>query len=151
MAEAEFVNLDPVLRPQPTPKYFEAKRRVLIVEDDRLMGQMLTLILDDMGFEVATANNGMTAFAKLQQQPLDLIILDVLLAEAAGFEICSSLRLNPTTKDIPLLVITSRPDEKNIEEASQLGIHHFLPKPFTEDELWQEIVALLMDRSRKDS
>jgi chemosensory pili system protein ChpA (sensor histidine kinase/response regulator) len=82
---------------------------------------------------------------------LDFIIVDVLLGEAGGFEICSSLRVNPATKDIPLLVITSRPDEKNIEQASQLGIHHFLPKPFTEDELLQEIFALLMDRSRKDS
>ncbi|MCL4302212.1 MAG: response regulator [Anaerolineae bacterium] len=148
MAEAEFVNLDPGLRPHQTRKYFKTRRRVLILEDDRLMGQMLTMILDDMGFEITMANNGITAFAMLQQQQLDFIILDVLLAEAAGFEICSSLRLNPATKDIPLLVITSRPDEKNIEQALQLGIHHFLSKPFTEDELLQEILILLRDHSQ---
>jgi CheY-like chemotaxis protein len=97
MAEAELVNLDPVLRPQQTRKYFEAKWKVLIVEDDRLMGQMLTMILDDMGFEVTTANNGITAFAKLQQQPLDFTIPSPKISEKRAIDYHAFL-IRPKTK-----------------------------------------------------
>lgn len=143
MEEAEFTNLDPGLGPPQTHKHFETKRRVLIIEDDRLLGQSIAMILEDIGFEVVLVDNGITAFAHLQQPP-DLILLDVLLTEAAGFEVCLGLRVNPATKDIPLLVITSRLDGKSIEQAVQLGIRHSLLKPFTEDELLREVIPLLM-------
>jgi chemosensory pili system protein ChpA (sensor histidine kinase/response regulator) len=130
-------------------KYFEENRNVLVIEDDKIMGQMVAQILDDAGFEVVTAFNGRIAFEKLQQHPIDFIVLDVLLPEMNGFEIYSKLQAKPDTRDIPVLIITAWADEYHIEKASQLGIRHFLPKPFTEDELLNEIFSLLRDNPRK--
>ncbi len=135
--------------PKQARKYFEENRNVLVIEDDKIMGQMVAQILDDAGFEVVTATNGMVAFEKLQQRLIDFIVLDILLPEMDGFEIYSKLRARPDTKDTPVLIITAWADEQHIEKASQLGIRHFLPKPFTEDELLQEIFSLLRDNSRK--
>jgi chemosensory pili system protein ChpA (sensor histidine kinase/response regulator) len=132
-------------------KYFEANRNVLVVEDDKIMGQMVAQILDDAGFEVTTARDGMVAFEKLQQRPIDFIVLDILLPEMNGFEIYTKLQANPGTEDIPVLIITAWADERHLEKASQLGIRHFLPKPFTEDELLYEILSLLRDSSRQGS
>lgn len=135
--------------PKQARKYFEANRNVLVIEDDKIMGQMVAEILDDAGFEVTTATNGVIAFERLQQRPINFIVLDILLPEMNGFEIYTKLQANPETKDIPVLIITAWADERHLERASQLGIRHFLAKPFTEDELLYEILSLLRDRSRK--
>jgi CheY-like chemotaxis protein len=136
------------LIPKRALKYFEANRNVLVVEDDKIMGQMVTEILDDIGFEVTTAPNGMVALEQLNQKPIDFIVLDILLPEMDGFEIYAKLQENPDTRDIPVMIITAWSDERNVEKASQMGIKHFLPKPFTEDELVYTILTLLIDKSK---
>lgn len=136
------------LIPKRALKYFEANRNVMVVEDDKIMGQMVTEILDDIGFEVTTAPNGMAALEKLNQKTIDFIVLDILLPEMDGFEIYAKLQENPETRDIPVMIITAWSDEKNVEKASQMGIKHFLPKPFTEDELVYTILTLLIDKSK---
>lgn len=130
-------------------KYFDANRNVLVVEDDKIMGQMVAEILDDVGFAVVTASNGTTAFEKLQENPVDFIVLDILLPKMDGFEIYSRLQANPDTKDIPVMIITAWADDRHMEKASQMGIQHFLAKPFTEDELLYEIYSLLRGHSQK--
>jgi len=112
---------------------------------------MVADMLDDIGFEVTTAVNGMIAFEKLRQKPIDFIVLDILLPELDGFDIYSRLQENPDTKGIPVMIISAWADERNIEKASELGIKQFLPKPFTEDELIYAILTLLIDNSRKDT
>ncbi len=136
--------------PKHARKFFESNRNVLVIEDDKIMGQMVAEILDDAGFEVATATNGLIAFEKLQERPTDFVVLDILLPEMNGFEIYTKLQENPQTSDIPVLIITAWADERHLERASQLGIRHFLAKPFTEDELLYEILSLLRDRSRTE-
>lgn len=137
------------LIPKRALKYFEANRNVLVIEDDKVLGQMVTEILDDVGFEVITAVNGRIAFEKLKQTQIDFIVLDILLPEMDGFEIYAQLQTQPETKDIPVMLVTAWADERNIERASQMGIQHFLPKPFTEDELLYTILTLLVDSSRR--
>ncbi len=129
-------------------RYFEANQNVLVIEDDRIMGQMVAEILDDLGFRIMTADSGMVAFEKLRQNPVDFIVLDILLPEMDGFEFYAALQANPDTKDIPVMIISAWSDEKNVKRAYEMGIQHFLPKPFTEDELVHTILTLLVDSSR---
>lgn len=142
---------DAPMIPKQARKHFEANKNVLVIEDDKIMGQMVAAILDDAGFEVTTATNGVIAFDRLKQYPIDFVVLDILLPEMNGFEIYSKLQDDPETKDIPVLIITAWADERHLEKASQLGIRHFLAKPFTEDELLHEILSLLRDRPQKKS
>lgn len=130
-------------------KYFEANPNVLVIEDDRIMGQMVAEILADLDFKVVTAGSGMAAFEKLEQNPVDFIVLDILLPEMDGFEFYAALKSNPETRDIPVMIISAWSDDRNVKRASEMGIHHFLPKPFTEDELVHTILTLLIDSSRR--
>ena len=141
-------HFNPVL-PKRALKYFEANRNVLVIEDDKIMGQMVAGILEDVGFDVTTAPNGKMAFEKLQQKNISFIVSDLLLPEMDGFEIYSTLQNNPDTKNIPVLMVTAWADDRNIERAYNLGIQHFLPKPFTEDELLYAILTLLIDHSQE--
>jgi CheY-like chemotaxis protein len=138
------------LIPERAKEYFEANPRVMVIEDDKIMGQMVTDILSDVGFEVTTAANGVIALEKLQHHQVDFIVLDILLPELDGFEVYSRLQANPDTEDIPVMIISAWADERNIGKASELGIRQFLPKPFTEDELMYTILTLLIDSSRHD-
>ncbi len=144
---ANHFNLD--LIPKRAQKYFEANRNVLVIEDDKIMGQMVREILDDIGFEVSTAINGRVALEKLRERPIDFIVLDILLPEMDGFEIYKTFQKNPDTKNIPVIIVSAWADEGNKEKAEQMGLRHFLAKPFTEDELLFGILTLLVDSSRK--
>jgi two-component system sensor histidine kinase/response regulator len=137
------------LIPDRALKYFEANPNVLVIEDDKIMGQMVNEILDDVGFHVTTATNGRTALQKLEEEQINFIVLDILLPEMDGFQIYQELQSNPKTKDIPVIIVSAWADENNIQKAEQMGIKHFLPKPFTEDELLFGILTLLVDSSRK--
>ena len=138
------------LIPKRAQKYFEANPNVLVIEDDKIMGQMVTDILDDDGFNVTTAPNGMVAFEKIKHNPVDFIVLDILLPEMDGFEVYEKLKEHPITRDVPVMIMSAWADEKNIEKTNRMGIKHFLPKPFTEDELMYTILTLLIDSSRKE-
>jgi CheY-like chemotaxis protein len=130
-------------------KYFKANRHVLVIEGDKAMRLMIEDILEDAGFEVATASNWPVALEQLQQQPIDFIILDISLPEGDGFEIYDKLQNDPDTKDIPVLMATIWTDKQNLVNAERLGIKHVLPKPFTEDELLLDILSLLVDSARQ--
>jgi CheY-like chemotaxis protein len=140
-------HFNPDLISKRAEEYFAANSNVLVVEDDRIMGQMVSHILTDAGFEVTTAGNGRTALEKLQQKSIDFIILDVLLPEMDGFEIYQRLQDNPDTKDIPVMIVTAWADSQHMSKAKEVGIKHFLAKPFTEDELLLSVLTLLVDSS----
>jgi DNA-binding response OmpR family regulator len=136
------------LIPDRAKEHFEANPNVMVIEDDKIMGQMVADILTDVGFKVTNAANGMIAFEKLKQHRIDFIVLDILLPELDGFEVYTRLQANLETRNIPVMIISAWADERNIGKASELGIKHFLPKPFTEDELMYTILTLLIDSSR---
>ena len=138
----------PVIIPERARTIFQANKNVLVIEDDKIMGQMVAEILEDVGFEVVTATNSRIAFEKLARHSVDFIVLDILLPEIDGFELYTELQANPATRDIPVMVITAWSSDVNRRRAAELGIQHFLAKPFTEDELIYTIMTLLIDSSR---
>ena len=133
--------------PEGSLEYFEANPNVLVVEDDRFMGQVFLEMLSDVGFNVIRAANGVTALKKLQEEKINFVILDILLPAMNGFEIYEKIQEDPHTRDIPVMMVTAWADSLHLSKASQMGIKHFLAKPFTEDELLEEIHALLADSS----
>jgi len=142
-------HFNPNLVSKQALKYFEKNRNVLVIEDDTIMGQMVSEILSDVGFQVTTATNGPAALAELKQQPIDFILLDLLLPEMSGFDVYEKLRANDETKSIPVMIVTAWADSRHMERAFELGVTHFLAKPFTEDELLLAILTLLIDNSNQ--
>lgn len=142
---------DLALIPAQAEQYFEANRNVMIIEDDKILGEMIFESLADIGFEVSRATNGPMAFEQLQQRSVDFILLDLLLPEMDGFEIYSRLQEDPATEAIPVIIISAWADERNREKAAQLGIRYFLAKPFTEDELLYTILTVLIDQAHEES
>jgi DNA-binding response OmpR family regulator len=121
------------------------RRRGVVIEDDAIMGRMLRSILRDAEFQTTLAPTGLMGLDLVKQGNVDFVVLDVLIPEMNGFEVYEAMKNDPNMRDIPVLMITAWDDDKHMQRVRELGVRHFLPKPFTEDELLEKIKDLLKE------
>lgn len=119
--------------------------RILLIEDDRRLAEMLTEYLGEAGFRVSVALDGRTGLSQLAGQPHDALVLDLMLPDMDGLEVCRQLR---ATSDIPVLMLTARGDAMDRVVGLELGADDYLAKPFEPRELLARLRALLRRRDR---
>jgi len=109
--------------------------RVLIVDDDPDIRKLVSYNLTQAGFRVATAATGVAALEAVQGQPPDLIILDIMLPDLDGLEVCKKLRRQEKTRRIPIIMLTARTQEVDRVVGFELGADDYVMKPFSPREL----------------
>jgi CheY-like chemotaxis protein len=112
---------------------------VLIVEDNSELLQLLGSSLRDAGYETVPASNGVEALHKVQQQPPDLILLDLLLPELDGMAVCQALRQDASTAEIPIVVVTGLNSEAHRQVALQAGANDYVTKPINPSALVSKV------------
>jgi CheY-like chemotaxis protein len=112
-----------------------SKGRILVVEDDLDIQFMLKFYFTGQGYEVEAVDHGREALAVCRRQPPNLIILDIMLPDMDGFEVCRELRLNNRTKYIPIIFLTQRDERSDRLSGLELGADDYITKPFDVDEL----------------
>ena len=110
---------------------------VLVVEDSLTDTEVLTRYLRQIGLTVISVQSGEEAQARLQSQKPDLVILDVILPGQSGFELCHSLKTNDETKQIPIVICSSKGTEVDRLWGSMLGANAYLSKPIDQQKLMQ--------------
>jgi chemosensory pili system protein ChpA (sensor histidine kinase/response regulator) len=127
---------------QPTR---EAKERllVMVVDDSITVRKVTTRLLERQGFEVLTAKDGIDAMGVMQDRLPDMMLLDIEMPRMDGFELASHMRNDERLRHIPITMITSRTGDKHRERARQIGIDHYLGKPYQEHELLETINRLV--------
>jgi len=126
----------------PTPP------RVLVVEDDRDIADLVARYLHKAGFEVETLVSGRDALAALTRRPPDLLVLDVMLPQVSGLEICRAARAHASTAALPIIMLTARAEEPDRISGLELGADDYLGKPFSPNELVARVRALLRRANR---
>jgi DNA-binding response OmpR family regulator len=121
--------------------------RILIVEDERLYAQALRLFLEDRGYEVVVAANGLLALMELQKQHFDLLLLDVNMPGLDGFDICMGIKADPRYASIPVVFLTSEDDSNAASTAYAAGCEDFVSKGTKNDELLSRLQAVLRQRN----
>lgn len=125
------------------------KPKILIIEDDRFLIKLYSNKLRREGFEVMESISGEEGWNKITAEKPDLIILDLVLPQKSGFEILSELKMNPETKDIPVIVLTNLGQDPDIKKGLELGAATYLVKTeFSVNQL-PEIVKEHLVRSKK--
>jgi two-component system, OmpR family, response regulator len=119
----------------------ERRGRVLVVDDESSITDLLSTALRYMGYEVATAKNGMTALEQASRVPPDLVVLDVMLPDIDGFEVCRRLRADGDF--VPVIFLTARDAEEDRVTGFIRGGDDYVTKPFSLEELTLRIGALL--------
>jgi len=121
--------------------------RVLIIDDDTRLSAMLAEYLGNAGFAARAAGDGATGLADLAATGADAVILDIMLPDLDGFEICRRIR---ATSDVPILMLTAKGDETDRIVGLEIGADDYLPKPFSPRELQARLKAILRRGRRRD-
>lgn len=127
-----------------------AKAKILLVEDSKGQAQATKSLLEKKGYEVAWAEDGLTAFKIAKTQKIDLILLDRVLPDIDGNEICRWLRLNQDTKGIPIIMLTVKDSVSDKVNGLEAGADDYLPKPYDEVELNARIYSCLRTKALQD-
>jgi two-component system, OmpR family, response regulator RpaA len=128
----------------PTDALESGKRKVLIVDDDEELVELITDVLNRDGrFEVRSVNNGFDAGMMVKEYRPDLIVLDVMLPDINGKEVCQRVRGDSTMDDVRIICISGMVEEDKIEDLRAAGANDFLHKPFEVDTLIERMCQLL--------
>ncbi|MFN3740892.1 MAG: diguanylate cyclase [Thermodesulfovibrionales bacterium] len=126
------------------------KAKILLVEDDRVQAQFVREFLEKKGYEVVWAESGASAIKMAKTVPIDLILLDLILPDISGHEVCRWLKLNHDTKGIPIIMLTVKTNITDKVAGLEAGADDYLPKPFDEAELNARIYASLRTKALQD-
>jgi two-component system cell cycle response regulator len=126
-----------------------ATASILIVDDNAQNLELLHAYLEDLGCQTRTARDGVEAMESVRAAPPDLILLDVMMPRMSGFQVCTKLKANPETRDIPIVMVTALNEVGDIERAVDSGADDFLTKPVNRLELVTRVKSLLRVRLLK--
>ena len=118
-------------------------KKVLVVEDDRDILLLVKMYLDNEGFRTITASNGAEALKQVKSEHPQLIVLDLMLPEVDGLEVCKKLRMGPETAKVPIIMLTAKTEESDTVIGLELGADDYVGKPFSPRALVARIKALL--------
>lgn len=119
--------------------------RLLVIEDDTHFSKILELMLTQKGFQVDVANNAMTGLQKAYTHKPDAVILDIMLPDLDGWQICSRFR---EMSEVPIIMLTALSSEENVIKGLNLGADDYIIKPVTTEELSARIRAVLRRANR---
>ncbi|KFA91817.1 response regulator [Archangium violaceum] len=125
---------------------------VLVVEDSPMFRRMLSDMLQGLGYtRVLEAFSGQAALELLAEQKPDLVCLDLTLPDISGYEVCEFIRSTPVLQDVPVLMISARTQTMDRAQAEEAGASGYLIKPFTPEELRQQVERVMAARPRKEA
>src|SRR5258708_31301678 len=118
-------------------------KRILIIEDDRDIVELVRYNLANEGFQVSSAHDGSTGLSTLKKTPPDLLLLDLMLPKLSGLEICREIRRDDSLNRLPILILTSRGEDANRVVGLELAADDYLTNPVTPPELRSPVKSLL--------
>jgi len=128
----------------PTDALESGKRKVLLVDDDEELAELISDVLErDSRFDVRTVNNGFDAGMMVKEYRPDLIVLDVMLPDINGKEVCQRVRNDKTMDDVKIICISGMVEEEKVGELKAAGADDFMHKPFEVERLVERMCELL--------
>lgn len=124
--------------------------KILIVDDDKTTRKLLSFYLKGSGFEVVTAENGLDALEKLGMEDINLIMTDLNMPYMDGIELVKTLKADPISAQIPIIMVTTEADINEQNRAFAAGANAYVTKPVTADMIVQKIKTILKDIMNKE-
>jgi CheY-like chemotaxis protein len=124
-------------------------KRILVVDDDLETVKLIGLMLERRGYTISAAQSGAQALAKAQAERPVLIILDVMMPDMDGYEVCRRLRANTATTDVPIIMFTAKTQVDDKVAGFQAGADDYLTKPVHQEELASRVDAVLLRSARR--
>ncbi len=122
---------------------FSAAARVLVADDDRDIRDLVAFKLGQAGYQVETAEDGAQALARVRSAPPALVVLDVMMPGLSGMDVARQLRADAQTASVPIIMLTAKAQEADVESGFAVGVDDYVIKPFSPRELLSRVRALL--------
>jgi DNA-binding response OmpR family regulator len=106
------------------------KQRILIVEDEESLLKLESILLTSKGYQVQGVASGAAALEAIAEDPPDLVLLDIMLPEIDGFEVCQRIKQNEMTKHIPVIMLTAKKSREDMSRGEKVGADWYITKPF---------------------
>ena len=119
------------------------QKKILIVEDEESLLKLESILLTTKGYLVQGATTGLAALEAVASEPPDLILLDIMLPELDGFEVCDRVKKNRETKHIPIILLTAKKTPEDIARGKEVGADEYITKPFKSAMVMSTIEELL--------
>jgi two-component system phosphate regulon response regulator PhoB len=116
---------------------------ILVADDDMDIRDLVAFKLEQAGFDVTAVDNGLAALTEARREPPDLVVLDVMMPGMSGIDVCRELRGDPTTSGLPIILLTARAQEGDVEVGFGAGADDYIVKPFSPRELVNRVEAVL--------
>lgn len=116
---------------------------VLLAEDDADIRDLAAFKLREAGYEVRVFEDGLSALASARDSQPDLALLDIMMPGMSGLDVCRELRADPATSEVPIILLTARAQEADIESGFAVGADDYIVKPFSPRELASRVHAVL--------
>lgn len=117
--------------------------RILVAEDEKDIRELIAFTLRFAGFDVLLATNGAEAVEVAEVEKPDLVILDVRMPRMSGYEACRRLKENPQTASLPVVFLSAKGQDSEIQQGLESGAEEYILKPFAPDELIQQVRDIL--------
>ena len=117
--------------------------KILVVEDEKDIRELISFTLDYGGFKVVAVSNGEDALVKAKEELPDLILLDVRMPRMSGYEVCAELKKHKKTRNIPVAFLSAKGQEAEIEQGIEMGAVEYIVKPFAPEKLLRQIRDIL--------
>ncbi len=122
--------------------------KILIAEDERDIRDLITFTLGFAGYEVVAAANGEEAVTMARQEVPDLILMDVRMPRMTGYEACAAMKTDDRLKNIPVIFLSAKGQDSEIQAGLEAGAQEYLLKPFAPDQLTARIQAVLAQKGK---
>src|SRR5689334_4952148 len=116
---------------------------ILVADDDMDIRDLVAFKLEQAGYEVVAVDNGLAALTAATEHPPDLVVLDVMMPGMSGIDVCRQLRQEQGTKALPIILLTARAQEGDVEVGFGAGADDYIVKPFSPRELVTRVEAVL--------
>lgn len=120
--------------------------KVLAVDDDPVIQRLLQVNLEMEGFEVELASDGADALRKMRASTPDLVLLDVMMPEIDGWGVCAEMKEDPELADVPVIFLSARAQDADVERGTDLGADAYITKPFDPIDLVDLVEELIASR-----
>lgn len=106
------------------------QKKILIVEDEESLLKLESILLTTKGYHVQGVATGTAALKAVMENPPDLVLLDIMLPEVDGFEVCHQIKNNPQTRHIPVILLTAKKSPEDMARGKEVGADEYITKPF---------------------
>lgn len=124
-------------------------KKVLIVDDEPSLRFLIASTLEDEGYELIEAADGLEAYDLIKKEKPDLIILDVMMPGMTGYELCTKIKQDPKMREIIIIMLTAKGQEQDRLQSEKVGADYYLRKPFSPMELIDVTESLLLERGNR--